>query len=173
MPTSGAALETLYDAHAGAVFAFVYNLTRNLADTQDILQELFQKLAHQGLPAQPLNHPRAYLLKLAHHLTMDQARSRQRRTDRHEALAGMAPDLFAPSSDPDEAAFRTALTVALSGLPEAQRVVVHLKLWEEMTFEGIAEVLGIPPNTAASRYRYGLEKLRAELEPLYKEILPS
>ena len=172
MPTSGADLESLYDAHAGAVFAFVYNLTRNLADTQDVLQDLFQKLARQGLPAQTLNHPRAYLLKLAHHLMIDQARSRQRRDLRHEALAEAVPSLFAPSADPDEAAFRTALDVALRELPESQRVVVHLKLWEEMTFEGIADVLGIPPNTAASRYRYGLEKLRAELEPLYKEILP-
>jgi RNA polymerase sigma-70 factor, ECF subfamily len=48
--------------------------------------------------------------------------------------------------------------------------VVHLKLWEELTFEAIAEALGIPANTAASRYRYGIDKLRARLRPFYDEI---
>ena len=45
-----------------------------------------------------------------------------------------------------------------------------IKLWEGLTFDGIAEVLEIPLNTAASRYRYGLDKLRAQLRPLYNEI---
>ena len=49
-------------------------------------------------------------------------------------------------------------------------MVVHLKLWEGLTFEQIAIALDIPLNTAASRYRYGLDKLRARLRPLYDEI---
>ena len=65
--------------------------------------------------------------------------------------------------------FRRALTVALRELPAEQRAVVHLKLWEEMTFEQIAQSLEIPVNTAASRYRYGLDKLRDRLRPLYEE----
>jgi len=45
-----------------------------------------------------------------------------------------------------------------------------LKLWGEMTFEEIAAALDIPPNTAASRYRYALDKLRGRLRPLYEEM---
>ena len=48
--------------------------------------------------------------------------------------------------------------------------MVHLKLWEGLTFEAIAELLEIPLNTAASRYRYGVDKLRQRLRPLYEEI---
>jgi RNA polymerase sigma-70 factor (ECF subfamily) len=62
------------------------------------------------------------------------------------------------------------LSAALGELPPDQRAVLHLKLWEEFTFERIAEALGIPPNTAASRYRYGIDKLRTLLRPLYNEI---
>jgi RNA polymerase sigma-70 factor (ECF subfamily) len=62
------------------------------------------------------------------------------------------------------------LSNALGELPAEQRAVVHLKLWEGLTFETIAETLGLSPNTAASRYRYGLDKLRARLRPLYDEI---
>ena len=74
------------------------------------------------------------------------------------------------TSDPDEAAFRNELAIALGELPPDQRAVVHLKLWSGLTFEQIAETLEIPLNTAASRYRYGLDKLRARLRPLYDEI---
>jgi RNA polymerase sigma-70 factor (ECF subfamily) len=45
-----------------------------------------------------------------------------------------------------------------------------LKLWEGLTFEEIAAVLDLSPSTAASRYRYGLDKLRGRLRPLYEEI---
>ena len=62
------------------------------------------------------------------------------------------------------------LAEALGDLPEDQRSVVHLKLWEGLTFEAIARLLDIPPNTAASRYWYGIDKLRARLRPLYEEI---
>lgn len=48
--------------------------------------------------------------------------------------------------------------------------MVHLKLWEGLTFEQIAASLDLPPNTAASRYRYALDKLRDHLRPLYEEI---
>ena len=53
---------------------------------------------------------------------------------------------------------------------EDQRAIVHLKLWERQTFDQIAATLGISPNTAASRYRYGLDKLRDRLRPVYDEI---
>ena len=77
---------------------------------------------------------------------------------------------FAPANDPDEQTFRAALADALAELPAEQRAVVHLKFWEGLTFEQIAEALDIPLNTAASRYRYGLDKLREWLRPLYEEM---
>lgn len=78
--------------------------------------------------------------------------------------------MFASGENPDEGAFREALSTALGELPPDQRAALHLKLWEGFTFEQIAKALGIQPNTAASRYRYGIDKLRALLRPLYNEI---
>jgi RNA polymerase sigma factor (sigma-70 family) len=48
-------------------------------------------------------------------------------------------------------------------LPKDQREVLVMKIWNELTFAEIAEVLGISQNTAASRYRYGLGALRKTL----------
>lgn len=52
---------------------------------------------------------------------------------------------------------------ALARLPAAQREVLVLKIWGELTFDAIARELDIPLNTAASRYRYALAALRQEM----------
>jgi RNA polymerase sigma-70 factor, ECF subfamily len=159
-------LERLYDGHAQALFGFLLNLTRNEEDTRDLLQELFVKLSRQPKLLDSARDHRAYLLRLAHNAAIDLFRRRAVR----EKYAEDAPELFIESANPDEKAFREALTLALEMLPPDQRAVVHLKLWEDLTFDGIAEVLGISINTAASRYRYALDKLRQRLRPLYDEI---
>jgi RNA polymerase sigma-70 factor (ECF subfamily) len=78
--------------------------------------------------------------------------------------------LFADSANPDEQVFRQNLSAAMAELPPDQRAVVHLKLWEHLTFDAIAEMLDISQNTAASRYRYAIDKLRERLRPIYEEI---
>ena len=163
-------LERLYDDHAPALFAFLLNFTRNDADTRDLLQELFVKLARQPALLDGVRDERAFLLRLAHNLAIDGMRRRGTREKNHDQLASESAFAFALSPDPDEQSFRTALAAALGELPAEQRAVVHLKLWAGLTFEQIADTLGLSPHTAASRYRYGLDKLRDRLRPLYDEI---
>jgi RNA polymerase sigma-70 factor (ECF subfamily) len=163
-------LRLLYDVHAGALFGFVLNLTRNEADTRDVLQEVFLKVARRPEQLDAIRDPRAWLLRLAHHLAIDRLRRGRAGERALERVAAQPAPLFAASSDPDEAAFRSALAAALTELPAEQRAVVHLKIWEDLTFAEIAETLDIPPNTAASRYRYGIDKLQTLLRPLYEEL---
>ncbi len=163
-------LERLYDAHASALFAFLLNVTRHEADTRDLLQDLFIKLARQPAMLHGVRDERAFLLRLSHYAAIDAMRRRGTRDKNLEQLAADRGGAFVPSADPDEQAFREALTEALGELPPEQRAVIHLKLWEGLTFEAIADALNLLPNTAASRYRYGLDKLRQRLRPLYEEI---
>jgi RNA polymerase sigma-70 factor (ECF subfamily) len=163
-------IERLYDEHAQALFAFLLNFTRHEADTRDLLQELFVKLASRPELLDGVRDERAFLLRLAHNLAIDLIRRRGTRDKNYEQLTSAPAPIFAPVTEPDESAFREALSSALREIPSDQRVVVHLKLWEGLTFEQIADLLGIPLNTAASRYRYGLDKLRERLRPLYDEI---
>ena len=163
-------LQQLYDDHATALFAFLLNITRSEADTHDVLQEVFLKLVTRPGLLDGVQAPRAFLLRLAHRQAIDGYRRRQTRTTAVERAAAEPPALFAPSADPDEAGFREALAAALAVLPEEQRAVVHLKLWEQMTFAEIATALGLSANTAASRYRYALDKLQTHLRPLYEEL---
>ena|ERR1051326_1835923 len=163
-------LERLYDEHGQALFAFLLNLTRNEADTRDLLQELFSKIAAQSHLMRGVREERAFLLRLVHNAAIDLIRRRGTRDRNYEQLAAESKTLFAPAADPDEQTFREALSKALGELPPEQRAVVHLKLWEGVTFQTIATVLGVSPNTAASRYRYGIDKLRDQLRQLYEEI---
>ncbi len=163
-------LGRLYDEHAQALFAFLLNFTRNEADTRDLLQELFVKVARQPGLLSGVREERSFLIRLAHNLAIDLMRRRGTRQRNYEQLAGESSGLFTPAGNPDEQEFRRALTAALAELPPEQRAVAHLKLWEGLTFDQIAEILKIPLNTAASRYRYALDKLRERLRPLYEEI---
>jgi RNA polymerase sigma-70 factor (ECF subfamily) len=163
-------LEALYDRHAPALFGFLLNLTRSEADTHDLFQGVFCKLAARPALLAGIRDERAFLLRLAHNAAVDLARRRAVRERTQERLTETDVPLFASTADADEETFQRELAAALAELPPEQRAVVHLKLWEGLTFEAIADALRIPPNTAASRYRYGLDKLRDRLRPLYEEI---
>ncbi len=163
-------IERLYDEHAPSLFAFLLNFIRDENDTRDLLQEIFIKIAREPNLLKNVREERAFLIRLAHNAAVDLIRRRSTRDRTKENFAAECISIFTPANDPDVKVFREDLAVALGELPEEQRAVVHLKLWEGLTFEEIADALEISPNTAASRYRYGLDKLRERLRPLYKEI---
>ncbi len=163
-------LERLYDEHAQSLYAFLLNLTRDEADTRDLLQEIFVKLAREPRLLDGVREERAFLIRLAHNAAIDLMRRRGTRERTKEHFAAEIISAFAPTKDPDEATFQKQLSMALAELPPEQQAVAHLKLWSGLTFEEIAAALQIPPNTAASRYRYALDKLRARLRPIYEEM---
>jgi RNA polymerase sigma-70 factor (ECF subfamily) len=163
-------LERLYDEHAQALFAFLLNLTRNEGDTRDLLQDLMVKVASRPALLDGARDRRAFLLRLAHNAAIDLFRRRGVREKNDDRYAAESVPAFAAAADPDEEALRRELAGALGELPVEQRAVLHLKLWEQLTFEQIAELLDLSPNTAASRFRYGLDKLRQRLRPIYDEI---
>jgi RNA polymerase sigma-70 factor (ECF subfamily) len=153
-------IERLYDEHAQPLFAFLLNFTRDEADTRDVLQEIFVKLAREPKLLDGVREERAFLIRLAHNAAIDLIRRRGTRERTKENFTAEMISIFAPANDPDEIFFRRELAFALNELPEDQRAVV----------EQIADALDIPPNTAASRYRYALDKMRGRLRPLYEEI---
>ena len=166
----GQEIERLYDEHAQSLFAFLLNFTRDETDTRDLLQEIFVKIAREPRLLDNIRDERAFLIRLAHNAAIDLIRRRGTRERTKENFAAGTISVFAATTDPDEQLYRNEFSAALAELPADQRIVVHLKLWENQTFEQIAAALDIPPNTAASRYRYGIDKLRARLRPLYEEV---
>ena len=136
--------------------------TRSVADVEDVVQDAFVRFwRHQR---QLGVDPRPLLLTSIRRAATDLARREDRRRRREEASKDDTknpPRFFHASLEQDE---RTEqIERALRNLPGAQREVLVLKIWGELTFDEIARQLAISPNTAASRYRYGLGALREKL----------
>ena len=124
-------LDRVYDDHdhGQALFGFVWNWTRSDAETQDVIHELFARLAEDASCLESAAHERAFLLHMTLRQLIDRQRSKSRRRKR-EVASQTEGDLFARIEDPDRATFRLALQQRLGELPEMQRSVVYLKLWE-------------------------------------------
>jgi len=154
------------EAHGPKLLLCARQWTRSLADAEDVVQEAFVRYwRHQRqLPGDP----QALLVTSIRRAALDLARREDRRTAREEKAEGGLDERDAVfeklPGEGDER--RIEIEAAMQHLPAEQREVLVLKIWQEFTFEQIAGTLGIPPNTAASRYRYALNALRKELEPL-------
>jgi RNA polymerase sigma-70 factor (ECF subfamily) len=82
-----AEIERLYDAHAQPLFAFLLNFTRDEADTRDLLQEIFVKLAREPKLLDGICEERAFLIRLAHNAAIDLIRRRGTRERTKENFA--------------------------------------------------------------------------------------
>lgn len=148
------------DEHAGRLLLFARQQCRFPADAEDVLQEAlveaWERTGRQGLPQVAL------VYATIHRRAIDQARSDDRRRRREQAGSTNDEPWF--DTGVADAERRALVEAGMKVLPDIYREVVTLKIWGGLTFEEIAAALEIPANTAASRYRYGLETLRKHLK---------
>jgi RNA polymerase sigma-70 factor (ECF subfamily) len=145
------------DDHAPRFLLFARQKARCEADAQDLVQEAVMEAAQRisnGVPP-----PVALVYATIHRRAIDWARAEDRRHGRESAVNLEAPPAWF-DTDVEERERANLIQEAMSRLPEIYREVVTLKIWAGLTFAEIADSLQIPANTAASRYRYGLEQLR-------------
>ena len=179
--TSGpAAVGGLYDATATRLLRFAASVTRQRQDAEDALQSVMIKVTADPRRLANADRPWAFLLTMVRHEAISVMRRRRWwlrfgwKTSEANNLADVFSGTVSWTVDPIELAERhVAVWNALGKLPDPQREVVVLKIWEAMTFAQIADVLDISPDTAASRYRYAIEKLSRALAFLAPETPAS
>lgn len=147
--------ERLYRAKAPELILYGRALGLSHAEAEDVLHETFVALMGR---AEPPNQPEHYCVRSFRNRALNYRRSLWRRLTRE-----LESKRWFERSPGDSPAERAAMR-ALATLPQDQREAIVLKIWHEHTFDEIGELLGISPNTAAGRYRYGLQKLRAQLK---------
>ena len=163
-----AALGQLFDLTAARLVRYAETISGRREDAEDALQAAMMKLAQNPERLAHAEQPWAYFVKMVRNETLKLAESRCSRSRVIELLrTWVARPRFWSLPDDD---WREQIQTAVKRLPPEQAEVVVLKIWEELTFAEIAEVLGESPNTAASRYRYALEKLSHSLQPLAEEV---
>ena len=152
-----AAAELIWDRYAHDLLAFLSARLCCRLDAEDVLQSLFVNIVRRRRVLARARHLDAYLYRMA----ANEATSflRGRRSERHSATRG-EPWLIVRENHQRQYDLAEQMQIALGRLPWPQREVVVLKVYRAKTFQEIARLLGVSVNTAASRYRYGMERLR-------------
>lgn len=161
--------ERLYEAKAAELILYGRALGLSHGEAEDVVQETFLALMKRASCPQKPEH---YCVRSFRNRALNYRRSLWRRLTRE-----LESVRWFERSEGESPAERTAMR-CLAKLPPEQREVIVLKIWHHYTFDEIGELLNISPNTAAGRYRYGLQKLSVGLrgeeyersEPLRESI---
>ncbi len=156
-----AALDLIWDQYGGRLHGFLVALLRSSHDAEDVLQDVLIKIASQRTRLLEVENLHAYFYSMARNEALTLIKRRERRHQPiHPDDLWLVPVAESPLSNDSAQEVRKTLEI----LPEEQRTVLVLKIYQDMTFLAISDSLGISLNTAASRYRYAMEKLRGLLK---------
>jgi RNA polymerase sigma-70 factor (ECF subfamily) len=152
-----AAFAKLYDACADRLHHYLVAQLGSRDAASDVLQTAFLRAVKSRRRFRGVQNPVAYMFQIARNEAARAARQ-DRRTAERQILA---TELFVVESDVgSQAENAEAAARALSRLNDEDRELVELKIYGGLTFRQIAEVLGRPQGSVATRYRRALESLR-------------
>jgi RNA polymerase sigma-70 factor (ECF subfamily) len=147
----------LYDLYGVSLYRYAVILLADAAAAEDAIQQVFASLLRVATWAS-LENEAHYLRRAVRNECYSMLRrGRVWRVDEAHAILELQPSV---DLRPDD---RLALERALRELPPEQREVVHLHVFEGLTFQEVADAAGESINTISSRYRYALAKLRQVL----------
>ncbi len=168
------AFETLYRRHRSPLYRYLARHTRDPEAANDIFQEVWSRVITSRSRYEPRAKFSTFLYRVAHNCFIDHCRRASARHDR----ANVSNDeieiekvLPAPLADRPDARAEHAQTLtryrsALDALPPEQRDTFLLYEESGLTLEEIGTITGVSMETAKSRLRYALNKLRTALGTL-------
>ena len=152
--------KTVFSELAPGLVLFARQWVRSAADAEDVVQDAFVKFWRR-------NHKidnRGLLYATVRSVALDLIRRDSRRAGREREAYADFEQAVEPQFRTEDESERT-LALAIDRLPQPQREVLVMKIWNELSFAEIGEALGVSQNTAASRYRYALTALKKDLLP--------
>jgi RNA polymerase sigma-70 factor, ECF subfamily len=159
-----ALLESLYREHRQGLYTLALSITRSAPTAEDAVQAAFARLCRRSVP--PEGDAVAYVFAAVRNAALDQVRRGPRESPAGDSV--FANQRSRPADGPHDAALARErdglIRAAIEALPEEQRETVVLRLYGGLTFEQVAQTLGEPLSTVASRYRRALEQVRKEVE---------
>lgn len=155
------ALAALYARHSQALYALAYHVLHNRELAQEVTQDFFVAVWKQphrwNADKGQFVH---WMMSVARHMAIDRLRHEQRRAPRntvsYETIAHLLPQH--PPTDREHAHL---LRTLMNQLPKDQLKVILMAYFKGMSYDEIADALGVPHGTVKSRLRLGLQKLRA------------
>jgi RNA polymerase sigma-70 factor (ECF subfamily) len=159
-----AAFEALYRRHNDSLYRYLLHLSQNRAAAEDVFQDVWSKIIKSRDNYRPTARFSTFLFRVAHNCFIDYVR----RNKRHAHNAAIDPDSRPNPADEPELATekgfaRRRMANALQTLPEEQRDVFLLYEEAGLSIDAIATATGVNRETAKSRLRYAVTKLKAAL----------
>jgi RNA polymerase sigma-70 factor (ECF subfamily) len=172
-----AAFSTLYARHKGPLYRYLLRQVRSSGAAADLFQEVWSRLVATRKRYEPRAKFATYLFHIAHNCTMDFFRRGVRRAARSDHSDAQSPEPEVPEYQrPDGVAEfleqQSALLAALAALPREQREAFLLHEETGLTIEEIARVTDVGLETAKSRLRYAIRKLKKSLHPVEAHARP-
>jgi len=170
---SEAAFDLLVDRYQSKVYTTIFLIVKDQEIAEDLLQDVFFKVI-QTLNSDKYNEEgkfQPWLMRIAHNLAIDHFRKAKRHPtiileDGSNLLNSMK---FAEDSIEDIRVKEETLEIVkqlIDELPEAQREVLIMRHYLDMSFQEIADQTGVSINTALGRMRYALIHLRKKMKQL-------
>jgi RNA polymerase sigma-70 factor (ECF subfamily) len=166
-----AALETLIKRHQSRIFGFIYSKVgdRDLAD--DIFQDTFIKVI-RTLKSNAYNEEGKFLpwvMRIAHNLIVDHFRQNKkmplyRETEKFSIFSVMTDDSLTIENKIISDQVTKDLRQLVEELPDDQKEVLTMRLYQDMSFKEISEATGVSINTALGRMRYAVINLRKVID---------
>ena len=161
------AFDDLYARHRGPLYRFVMRTIKDRALADELFQETWSRVVASRSRYRPQAKFSTWLLQIAHNLMVDHFRRLRPQAGADETelvLATLdAPEHEQPEQQLSEFEQRRRIELALEELPAEQREAFLLRAEQGLGIEEIAEVAGVGRETAKSRLRYALAKLRERL----------
>jgi RNA polymerase sigma-70 factor (ECF subfamily) len=161
------AFETLYHRHRSGLYRYLARQTHNTNTANDLFQEVWSKVIIGRERYEPRAQFRTFLYRIAHNCCIDhyrRAAARREATDVQDGWEGTLPglDQDRPDTRAEQAQLAAGYRAALTALPAEQRDV--FLLYESgLSLEEIGAITAVGMQTAKSRLRYAVAKLRARL----------
>ena len=160
--------EALYARHRSRLYSFLLRQLRDGALADELFQDVWQRVIAARASWQPDAAFTTWLLRIAHNRLNDHWRAARHRpaapADAEERVNAMS-DRDTPETQLSDFEQRRRLQLAMEQLPDDQRMVLQLRLEQELSLEEIAQITGVGRETVKSRLRYAMDKLRGELTP--------
>jgi RNA polymerase sigma-70 factor (ECF subfamily) len=155
-PTIPERLRAFYAEHQDQLYTYAMAITHHREAAEDAIHQAFHRLLQRDSLPTDL---RPYIFRCVRNAALDTWRHDRGRTGSLFDNTAPPADLPAPAATPPPLSPAEA-EAALAALSPDERETIVLKIYDDFSFQEIADLRGIPLSTASSWYRRGLAKLR-------------
>ncbi len=165
------ALATLINKHQSKIYGFIYSKTSDRDISDDVFQDTFIKVI-KTLKSNSYNEEGKFLpwvMRIAHNLIIDHFRKGKkmpmiRDNEEFSVFSKMTDQSLTSEDEMITLQIENDMQMLIKELPEDQKEVVMMRMYQDLSFKEISELTGVSINTALGRMRYALLNLRKVID---------